>query len=148
MLIAAAAYAWLGPEEGVMAIGWPTVLAIGLLCGLGELVEFVAGMWGAHRAGGSRRAAVFSLIGSLIGAIAGGVLGLPLAVIGSPLGAILGGALGALLGAGIAEYSLGESEEKQWKVGQAAFWGRLLGTGFKSLIATIIVILTMVALIF
>ena len=146
MLAAAAGYAWLGPVEGDMPITWTTVLVIAVLCAVGELAEFLAGMWGARRAGGSRRAAVFALLGSLAGAIGGGILGVPIPVVGTAVGAVLGGAFGAFAGAGLAEMSRGESDGKSWRVGHAAFWGRLLGTGAKTLVATIIAVMTVVAL--
>ncbi len=107
MVLAAAGYVWLGPTSGAMQITWLTVAALAALAAGGELAEFVAGMWGARRAGGSRRAALFALVGSLIGAA-------------------------------LAERFRGERAYKSWQVGQAAFWGRLVGTGIKTLVATII----------
>ena len=133
MVLSAALYAWLGPETGVLQIGWPLVLAIAALAAAGELAELAASVWGAKRAGGSRRAAVFALLGSLAGAVAGAFFGLPLPVVGSPLAALLGGALGALAGAAAAEHSLGETPGQSLRVGHAAFWGRVLGTGAKTL---------------
>jgi len=138
MVMAAAGYAWVGPDSGVMQITWLTVGALAALAAGGEFAEFVASMWGASRAGGSRRAAVFALAGSLIGAIGGGIVGVPIPVVGPPIAAVMGGALGALVGAGLAESSRGEEVHKSWRVGEAAFWGRLLGTGIKTGIATVI----------
>lgn len=145
MLLASTGYAWLGPAEGAMQLQWSTVVGISVLCVVGEVVENVAGMWGARKAGGSRRAAVFALLGSLIGAVAGGMLGLPIPIVGTPIGAILGGALGALLGAVLAEQTLGESGSKALQVGHAAFWGRLLGVGAKTILATVIAGMIVVA---
>jgi uncharacterized protein YqgC (DUF456 family) len=138
MVLAAAGYAWLGPESGVMQIAGTTVGGLAVLAALSEAAEFVAGMWGAHRAGGSRRAALFALVGSLVGAVVGGIVGVPIPIVGPPIAAVMGGALGALIGAGLAESSRGERAEKSWQVGQAAFWGRLIGTGIKTVAATII----------
>ncbi len=138
MVLAAAGYVWLGPTSGAMQITWLTVAALAALAAGGELAELVAGMWGARRAGGSRRAALFALVGSLIGAIAGGIVGMPIPIVGPPIAAVMGGALGALIGAALAERSRGERVYKSWQVGQAAFWGRLVGTGIKTLVATII----------
>ncbi len=146
MLLAALGYLWLGPEVGVMNISWATIGTIAGLCVIGEIAENVAGMWGARRAGGSRKAAIYALLGSLVGAIVGGMLGLPIPLIGTPIGAILGGAVGALLGAALAEQTLGETGSQSLKVGRAAFWGRLLGVGIKSILATIIVALIVVSL--
>ena len=138
MLLAAICYTAFGPQEGVLQLDWVPVAVVAGFCVLGEIAEQVAGMWGTRRAGGSRRAAVFSLIGSLVGAIVGGILGLPVPIIGSAVAAILGGALGALLGAVLAEQMRGESHSKSLQVGHAAFWGRLLGTGIKTVLATVI----------
>lgn len=148
MVLGAAGYVWLGPSAGVMQVTWATVVALAVLATVGELAEFFAGMWGAKRAGGSRRAAIFALIGALLGAIAGGIVGVPIPVVGPPIAAVMGGALGALVGAGLAERSRGENTAKSWQVGQAAFWGRLLGTGIKSIIATVMAAVIAVALVF
>lgn len=147
MVLAAGGYVWLGPTSGAMQITWLTVAALAALAAAGELAEFVAGMWGARRAGGSRRAALFALIGSLIGAIAGGIVGIPIPIVGPPIAAVMGGALGALIGAALAESSRGERAYKSWQVGQAAFWGRLVGTGIKIIVATIIAAMIVGALV-
>lgn len=138
MVLAAAGYAWLGPTSGVMQITWLAVAAMAALAAGGELAELAASMWGAHRAGGSRRAAMFALAGSLIGAIGGGIVGMPIPIVGPAIAAVMGGALGALIGASLAEHSRGEQVGKSWRVGEAAFWGRLVGTGIKTIVATII----------
>jgi uncharacterized protein len=146
MVLAVAGYAWLGPAAGTMQITWSIVWATAALAASGEVAEFVAGMWGARRAGGSRRAAIFALAGSLVGAIVGATLGVPIPIVGPPIAAVLGGALGALVGASLAEHSRGEQPRQSWRVGQAAFWGRLVGTGVKTAVATAIAILIIVAL--
>lgn len=146
MLLATCGYLWLGPKQGIMHIEWATLGVIAGLCVIGEIAENVAGMWGARRAGGSRRAAVYALLGSLVGAVVGGTLGLPIPFIGTPIGAIIGGAVGALLGAALGEQSLGKTGSKSLKVGQAAFWGRLLGVGIKSILATIILATIVIAI--
>jgi uncharacterized protein YqgC (DUF456 family) len=147
MVLAAAGYVWLGPTSGVMQITWITIAALAALAAGGEVAEFVASMWGARRAGGSRRAAVFALVGSLVGAVGGGIVGVPIPIVGPPIAAVIGGALGALVGAGMAESSRGERAGKSWQVGQAAFWGRLVGTGIKTLVSTIMAAVIVGALI-
>lgn len=146
IVVATGLYAWLAPAVGAANIGWITTLAMAGLAAVGEIAELVAGVWGARRAGGSRRAAVFALLGSMIGAVAGAALGLPIPVLGSAVAAVLGGALGALVGAGFAEHTLGENSRKSLQVGGAAFVGRLLGTGAKTLVATILAVVAVVAL--
>ena len=147
MVVAVALYAGFAPTTGVTAISWTTTLVLAAIAAGGELAEFGAGIWGARRAGGSRRAAVFSFIGSLVGAVIGATLGLPIPVVGSPIAAVLGAATGALAGAAIAEHTRGESSSQSLRVGGAAFVGRLLGTGAKTLVATVMAVLAIVALI-
>ncbi len=147
MVVAAALYAWLAPTSGVTELAWSSVVVMAVLAAIGEIAEFGAGVWGARKAGGSRRAAVFSLIGSMVGAIAGAALGLPIPVLGPPLAAVLGGAFGALAGAGFAEHTLGEDSRQSLRVGGAAFVGRLLGTGAKTLVATILAVMALVGLV-
>lgn len=146
MLVVAAGCAWFIPG-GTMDISWTAVLVISLLCIMGEIAEMLAGVWGTKRAGGSRRSTVFAMSGSFAGAILGGIVGLPIPFTGSAIGAIMGGCIGALIGAGLAELSLGESGAKSWQVGHAAFWGRLLGTGAKTLVATVIAAISIASLV-
>ncbi len=143
---AAALYAWVGPQTGITHMTGKTVLAMLILAIVGEIVEFLAGVIGAQRAGGSRRAAVYSLIGSLFGAVAGASLGIPIPVVGSAIGAVVGGAVGAFGGAAFAEHTLGMEAQHSMKVGQAAFWGRLLGTGAKTVVASILAVMAVVAI--
>ena len=144
---AAALYAWLGPAGGALALEWNTVIVLAAMAGVAEALEFAAGMVGARRAGGSGRAAWYSLFGSLVGAIAGAAVGLPLPIVGSLAGTILGAAAGAMGGAVLAEYTIGSSREHSLKVGQAAFWGRLTGTLAKVIIASIMVVTTLASVI-
>jgi uncharacterized protein len=146
IVLAGAAYAWLGPQTGVTQMSWKMVAALLILAILGEIVEFLAGVVGARRAGGSRRAAAYSLIGSLIGAVGGATAGIPIPVVGSAIGAVIGGAVGAFGGAAIAEHSRGEHMQQSMKVGQAAFWGRLIGTGAKTVIASILAIVVIISI--
>ena len=106
----------------------------------GETIEFAAGALGAQRAGASRRATAFAMIGSMIGAIAGAVIGLPIPVIGSVLAAILFGGLGATAGAMYGHWSDGKPWKESWTIGHAAFWGRTFGTLGKMLAGLVIVV--------
>ncbi|MEM6365810.1 MAG: DUF456 domain-containing protein, partial [Planctomycetota bacterium] len=121
-----ALYVWMGPEQdsGRTAISINAVVAAFGLGLLGEILEFAASAVGARRAGGSRRATVYAILGSVLGAIAGGIIGIPIPVLGSVLAAILFGGLGATCGAVWAEWSDGRPWQESWRVGQAAFWGR------------------------
>ncbi len=147
MVSAAGFYAWLGPATGTARLEWGMVVALALIAAVGELAELAAGVWGTRRAGGSRRAAVLALFGSLAGAVVGAMMGLPIPLIGPPVAALFGGAIGALVGAALGEHSRGEAAGQSLRVGHAAFWGRLLGTGIKTLAATAIAVALVVSLI-
>lgn len=148
IVAAAAGYAALVGPESRLAIGWGVVLVLLVLAGLGELLELIASALGVARRGGSRRAAVFALVGSLAGAFVGLFVGLPIPVVGSLVGAVLLSSLGALVGAVAGEISQGRGALKSWEIGRAAFWGRLLGTAAKIIVACAMVAVTLVALVF
>jgi uncharacterized protein YqgC (DUF456 family) len=147
MVLAAALYVAFVPTHNAPHLGWTTVAVTAILAAIGEAVEMAAGLWGAKRAGGSRRAGWFSLVGSLAGGILGAGFGSALPVVGSLAGAVLGSATGAMAGAALAEYSLGGPHRHNWRVGRAAFVGRLLGTGAKVVIASVIVLTVLVGMI-
>ena len=86
--------------------------------------------------GGSKRGAVLAAAGSMIGAVGGAIIGVPIPVIGPVVGAVLFACTGALAGAMLGEQWKGRKLGESWKVGQAAFWGRLVGTLAKTAIAT------------
>lgn len=123
-------------------IGWDTLAWCAGLAVFGEIVEFAASALGAKKAGGSRRAAVGSILGALVGAIVTPLF-LPWLF---PISAIAGGALGAGAGALIAERTV---SEKGWKhsakVGTGAAIGRLVATACKSAVAAIVAIIVVYA---
>ncbi|MFG0263293.1 MAG: DUF456 family protein [Novipirellula sp. JB048] len=125
---AMALYAWLGPEEGRLALGAATLVTAFLFALLGEIVEFAAGALGAQKAGASRRSTLYAVVGSMAGALIGAVVGIPIPIAGPILAAILFGGLGATAGAIYGEWSDGRSWRESWTVGHAAFWGRTFGT--------------------
>lgn len=132
----------------IIQFGWWLPGIILVLALLGEFIEFIAAAFGAQKAGASRRAAVLALIGSLIGAIAGLSLGnVLLPIIGAFIGSLVLGGLGALIGTMLGEKWKGKDLSDSFQSGQGAFWGRLLGTLGKSLTATGIVVLTILALV-
>jgi uncharacterized protein YqgC (DUF456 family) len=134
IVAASVLYAWLTAEPVNEAMRWTVVAVVAGLAILGEAVEFFASATGVKRAGGSRRGAVLALAGSAVGAITGLFVGIPIPVVGSIVAALFFAGLGALLGAMLGEVWAGRSWEASWEVGQAAFWGRLLGTMAKTLI--------------
>jgi uncharacterized protein YqgC (DUF456 family) len=94
-----ALYAWLGPADGRPAIGYGVVIA-GFGCAFaGEVFEFLAGAWGAKRAGAGRKSTLYSILGSIAGALTGALVGIPIPVIGPVIAAIVFGGVGAAAGA-------------------------------------------------
>jgi uncharacterized protein len=55
------------------------------------------------------------------------------------VGALFFAGMGATLGAMLGEFWKGRSLDHSWTVGQAAFWGRLLGTLAKVVIGALMV---------
>jgi hypothetical protein len=143
---AAAVYAWFYSSESHVALEWPWLVALLLLALLGELLELIAGALGVKQGGGSKRAAVLAIVGSVLGSIAGALLGLPIPVIGSLIAVLLCASLGALGGAMLGEAWKGRDWAQGWQVGQGAFWGRLAGSLAKVMIASVMVLLTIVGL--
>jgi len=145
MVLATAVFAFFFPDDDGRGIGWVVVGILLLLAILGELVELAAGAIGAARVGGSKRGAVLAMVGSLVGAVVGAIVGLPIPVVGTIIGAILFAGLGSLAGAMLGEAWKGRDLEIGWKIGQAAFWGRLLGSVAKAMIGSIILVVATVA---
>ena len=138
-------YAWLGPAEGRVAIGYGAVLAGFAFALLGELFEFLAGALGAQRAGASRKSTLYSILGSIAGAMTGALVGVPVPVIGSVIAAILFGGIGAAAGAMYGEWSDGRKWKENWVVGHATFWGRTIGTMGKITAGLVIVAIVIAA---
>jgi hypothetical protein len=142
----AAGYVALGPEAGVVALGWTTVVALLVMAVVGEVLEFLAGALGAAQGGGSKRSAGLALLMSAIFGVVGLLVGAPIPVIGSLVAAVLLAAVGAMIGAVIGERWKGRDWRPSWQVGKSAFWGRLLGTAAKVGVATGMAVLAVVAL--
>lgn len=139
-------YAWLGPETGRVAVTWPVVALVFAIALVGEIIEFVAGAFGAQRAGASRRSTLYAIAGSLGGALLGMVFGslIPIPIIGPIVAAVMFGAGGATVGAMYGEWTGGKSWDESWPIGRAAFWGRLFGTLGK--VASGLVMLVVIAI--
>jgi uncharacterized protein YqgC (DUF456 family) len=146
IVAATAIYAWLMPAGTSAAIGWRTVVAMLILAVLGEVIELVASAVGVSKTGGSRRSAVMALAGSLVGSVVGIVVGVPIPVLGSVIAAVLFAAIGAMAGAVLGELSIGQSASTGWRVGKAAFWGRLAGTLGKMLLGAIMIAVVIAAM--
>jgi uncharacterized protein YqgC (DUF456 family) len=147
MVASAAVYVLLVPKGSPAAIGWGAVTVLLALALVGEMVELVAAALGVARIGGSRRGALLALLGSMAGAMAGVIVGLPIPVVGPVVAAVLFACLGALAGAMFGETWKGRSLGESWRIGKGAFWGRLLGTATKVIIASVMVVFTFIALV-
>jgi uncharacterized protein YqgC (DUF456 family) len=146
MVAAAAIYAFFVANEWRGGIGWGVVIALIVLAILGELMELLASALGAARGGGSKRGAILAVVGSIPGAILGSIIGSALLpVVGTLIGVVLFAGLGALAGAMLGEHWKGRKLEESWKVGQGAFWGRVLGSAAKISIASVMVAVGSVA---
>jgi len=142
LLMFSVVYKFVLPAESHPSVGW-TVLALMLvLAVLGEAWEFFAGAAGAAKKGGSRRGAVFSILGSLVGSIGGAIVGVPIPVVGPLIGALIGGAVGAFAGAYYGERN--RTHEDRMEIGKGAMVGRLLGTAGKLIFGLIMLILATV----
>lgn len=135
----AALYAWLLPDEYAPRLSWTVVSIAFALAILGEALEFAAGAAGARRVGGSRKGAIYAIVGAFAGSVGGAMIGIPIPIVGSVIAAVAGGALGAYLGAYIAENHL--EHEQRVRIGQGALWGRLWGTAGKLSVGVVMVVI-------
>jgi uncharacterized protein YqgC (DUF456 family) len=143
IVLATALYAQFGPAAGRADIDWQIVVGLLVLALVGELIELGAGFVGAKKAGGSKRGAALALVGSLLGGVLGLVVGVPIPVVGPLVGAVLFGGIGALGGAVVGERWKGRDLEESMRVGEAAFWSRLLGTLGKVVAGGVMVVLVL-----
>lgn len=137
MVITAGLVCWLA--DGMVSVY--TVIAIAILAGLGELVEFFSGAGGAKRSGAGKSGTLFAVAGAVTGAIAGTVI-IPLPVIGTLLGAAVGAGLATLF----AEYASGKDFGRSVTTGFGAGTGQFLGTAAKVAIGVLIWIIITIAL--
>jgi uncharacterized protein len=100
--------AWIGDFQ---RIGWPTITILAILTALAMVVDFVATMLGAKRAGASKLA----LLGAAIGSIVGLFFGL--------VGIFIFPFVGAVIGEYLQHQKLGNAG----KVGVATWLGLLFG---------------------
>ena len=123
----------------------PTIIAMGALAIIGEVLEFVAGALGVNRLGGTKRGGALSVLGSILGAILGVFVGVPVPFVGSLIAALLFGGLGAFGGAVIGERWAGKEWNECIQIGWGALCGKLLGTILKTICGTAMMILLVYA---
>jgi hypothetical protein len=95
---------------------WTTFLIWVLLAGIAEIIEFVAGIYGAKKYGATGR----GNWGGIIGTIAGAIIGAPFFL---GIGALIGAFLGAYLGCLLVE----RMHDRPWPEAKRAAWGAMLG---------------------
>jgi len=104
-------------------IGWVTLVIVGVLALVAELLDISMTGRYARRYGGSRRAGWGAIIGSIVGAM----VGFPVPIIGPVIGAFIGSFVGAL----IAEFTGGSSAGDATRVAKGALIGRVVSTVLK-----------------
>jgi uncharacterized protein YqgC (DUF456 family) len=148
MLTAAVTYWAAMPMESRASIGTTLLLVLAGLAVLGELLEFAAGSAGVSKVGGSRRSALYAILGSIVGGLVGFIVSLPIPVVGPIVGSLLFASAGAMAGAILGERSIGKNWAETFQVGKAAFWGRAMGTAAKMLVGLVMIVLAIFGLIF
>ncbi|AWT15473.1 MULTISPECIES: DUF456 domain-containing protein [Stenotrophomonas] len=101
--------------DGFAHVGWPTLVALGVLTLLSLLLDVLATVVGAQRVGASRKALWGTFVGSIVG------------LFFMPIGLFAGPLVGALLG----EYWHTRELGRSTKVGLATWLGILLGLALK-----------------
>lgn len=139
VVLLAAGCLWLQPESQLSHVAVLPFASIVAAAILGEVLEFAASAMGASRKGGSKRATALAIVGSIGGAVVGLFAGtaIPIPIIGNLIGSLLLGAAGAFGGAIVGERWAGKDWDQSIEIGNAAFWGRLLGTVGKAVCGTI-----------
>lgn len=119
ILAAGVGYSILVPNS----IGTFTLVAIGVIAVVAEVIEFTLAGTYARKYGGSKRASWGAIIGGTVGAI----IGVPIPVIGP----IIGGFLGAFAGALVFEYSRGSDAQTSTRVAWGAMVGKAVAAAMK-----------------
>jgi len=112
-------------------VGWGVLSVIGVLALLAWVLDYVAGLLGARKAGASRQA----IIGAALGTVAGLFMGL-VGVLFMPL-----------VGAAIGEFIARRDHERAVKVGLATWLGIMAGLVSKVVIAFVMIGVFIAALI-
>jgi uncharacterized protein YqgC (DUF456 family) len=135
MLGAVTLYSYALPAGG---IGTGTIIVVGALAFLGELMEFLLTGRFVNRYGGSRRSGWGAVLGSIVGAI----VGVPVPVIGSLIGAFAG----AFAGAWLAELTLRGEVRAATHVATGALLGRMAAVATKAGVGCAVIVWVVFAL--
>jgi uncharacterized protein YqgC (DUF456 family) len=113
-------------------VGWPSLTAITVLAVLAWVLDYVAGLMGARKAGASRQA----IVGAALGTVAGLFMGL-VGVLFMPL-----------VGAAIGEYMARRDAQRAAHVGMATWLGIMAGLLAKVVIGFVMIGIFVAALLF
>lgn len=105
------------------AIGLTTVILIGAMMVVAEVLEWILAGRFAKKYGGSKRAGWGAIVGGMVGAI----LGVPVPIVGSIIGAFVG----AFAGAFVFEWTGGAKTGAATRVAWGAFLGRVIAAFIK-----------------
>jgi uncharacterized protein YqgC (DUF456 family) len=113
-------------------VGWGVLAFIIALAVLAWVLDYVAGLMGARKAGASRQALIGAALGTVVGLFMGlvGVLFMP------------------LVGAAVGEYLARRDQQRALKVGVATWLGIMAGLVSKVVIAFVMIGVFIVALLF
>lgn len=132
-LILAAVVVW-GAVNGFGTISVALAVAIAIFV-LSLGIDFLAGYWGAKKAGASN----WGQIGAIVGFILGLLGLLPTVPIGGPLGPIIGILIGPLLGAIVGEFLFRKDLMIAIKAGLGIVVGSLIGNLIQGVLAVLAV---------
>jgi len=116
---------------GTEAVGWVSLLGIGVLVTLAEVAEFMLGGRFARRYGGSRRAGWGAILGGIVGAL----VGVPVPIVGPVIGALAGSFAGALA----LEYTVERNHRTATRAATGALIGRVAAIALKVAIGCMII---------
>ena len=119
--------AWI---DGFTRVGWPSVTVVTVLAVLAWVLDYVAGLLGAKKAGASKQA----IIGAALGTVAGLFMGL------------IGVFFMPLVGAAVGEYIAQKDHARAAHVGIATWLGIMAGMVAKVVIAFMMIGVFIVAL--
>ena len=131
MVLFTCLFAWWKWDLRVFS-GW-TLIVIAAIALLGELIELLAGMFGARRSGASWRASAAAVFGAVLGALFG-TFAIPVPF----LGTVVGASVGAGLAVWTIEVSRGERAEHSLRRGVGAGVGQFVGTTSKIVLGLVI----------
>jgi len=129
--------AWYGGFHDVTVTVLIVLIALALL---GELIEFVLGIYGAKKYKSSNKA----VVGSIVFGIAGGIIGLPFFL---GIGAVIGAFIGAFVGAFLVDLYIQKNVDSAMKSGWGAFLGRIGGSISKAALGMAMIVITIVSVV-